>query len=133
LIEVEAITSTQYLVLLWVRNRAGIMQGELSALLDLDANTISDVVRRLQRRRLLARTHHATDGRAYILRVTPEGAALVRRIRRSVDRVSLHLYSSLPAGHEAAVAAWLIGSAQIAKIPGPAKARRSPRKTRTVP
>src|ERR1700733_7764185 len=44
----EKITSTQYIVLLWVKDRPGIVQRELIDLLDLDPNTISDVVRRLQ-------------------------------------------------------------------------------------
>jgi DNA-binding MarR family transcriptional regulator len=109
----KVITRPQYLVLLWVKNRAGIAQGELATIVDSDANTVSSLVRRLQKKGLLTRSRHPSDRRVYCLRVTPKGAEWVDRIRQRVDIVSLQFYSLLPKGHEAAIAEWLTNAARF--------------------
>jgi DNA-binding MarR family transcriptional regulator len=108
----RSITRPQYLVLLWVKNRAGLTQGELAAIVDSDANTVSSLVRRLEQKALLIRSRDPADRRAYRLRVTPKGAQWVDKIRRRVDVASLQFYSLLPAGHEAAIAEWLTKAAR---------------------
>ncbi len=113
LFEQHHITSTQYLVLLWVRNHAGITQAGLVDLLDLDANTISDVARRMQRKGLLVRKRHPHDGRAFTLHVTPAGGRLVTKIRGQIDKLSLQCFALLPSGHEIPIAEWLAATAQI--------------------
>lgn len=117
LLEKEGLTGTQYLVLLRVHDRPGLVQGELSALLDLDANTVSDVVRRLQKRSLIVRSDHVSDRRAYTLELTEAGRERVHRVRRRIDRISLYLYRSLPSGGEDLVAQWLQTAATIERIP----------------
>jgi DNA-binding MarR family transcriptional regulator len=107
------ITRPQYLVLLWVKNRAGLTQGELAAIIDSDANTVSSLVRRLEQKGLLIRSRDPIDRRAYRLKVTAKGAQWVDRIRRRVDVVSLQFYSLLPEGHEAAIAEWLTKAARF--------------------
>jgi DNA-binding MarR family transcriptional regulator len=109
----RAITRPQYLVLLWVRNRTGLTQGELAAIVDSDANTVSSLVRRLEQKGLLTRSRDPVDRRAYRLKVTAKGAQWVERIRRRVDVVSLQFYSLLPEGHEAAIAEWLTTAARF--------------------
>lgn len=101
------LTNTQYLILLRVKNQDGIVQRQLSEQLDLDANTISDVVRRLQSLRYLKRERSIEDNRIYTLHVTAAGAALVKKTRARIDKLSLQTFGRLPAGHEVAIATWL--------------------------
>lgn len=113
LYDARHLTRPQYLVLLWVKNRADIAQGELAAIVDSDANTVSSLVRRLVKKGLMTRSRHPSDRRVYRLRVTPKGAQWVDRIRQRVDVVSLQFYSLLPQGHEAAIAEWLTNAARF--------------------
>lgn len=116
-IEAQKVTQTQYLVLLWISNHPGISQRELGNHLDLDRNTISDVVRRVEKRGLLTREEHSSDRRAYALKVTPRGGQLVKTIRARANRLSLHTLSIMPADHMSAIAQWLTDMANLDAIP----------------
>jgi DNA-binding MarR family transcriptional regulator len=68
-----AATPRQSAVLLTVAQQPGASQASLSDQLGLDANTLSSIVSRMLRKRLIRRERSATDKRSYGLHVTEAG------------------------------------------------------------
>jgi DNA-binding MarR family transcriptional regulator len=112
-LEPYEITQPQYLALLWITGHEGIIQGDLAVELDSDPNTMSAILRQLDKKKLVTRRKHPTDGRAMSLFATKRGRELVSIIRPQMDRLSGSMLALLPPGHEAAVAEWLEKLAQI--------------------
>ena len=117
LIAAYGVTGPQYLGLLWISDHAGLTQAELTIEVDSDANTVSALIRRLESKGLIIRRQHPSDRRAFTLFATASGKKLVSEIRPKIDRLSLHLFSLLPAGHEEAIAAWLASIAAMRELP----------------
>jgi MarR family transcriptional regulator, 2-MHQ and catechol-resistance regulon repressor len=53
---------------------------ELGRRTDLTSGSMTTAVDRLEARRLVTRTDHATDRRAWVIHLTPEGKALISRV-----------------------------------------------------
>ena len=68
-----AATPRQSAVLLTVAQQPGVSQANLSDQLGLDANTLSSIVSRMLRKRLIRRERSATDKRRYGLQVAEAG------------------------------------------------------------
>ncbi len=117
LIEPHRLTNQQFLALLLIRDNAGLTQAELAAELDSDQNTVSALVRRLERRALVTREPHPSDRRALRLVVTPAGAALVSETQPDVDRLSRLLDAIAPLGDDATLLNWLGQIADIERVP----------------
>jgi DNA-binding MarR family transcriptional regulator len=77
----EGLVSPEYAALASLDEEPGLDQRGLGAAIGVDRNTIGLVVERLEQRGLLTREVNAADRRARVLRLTPEGAALRRRLR----------------------------------------------------
>jgi MarR family 2-MHQ and catechol resistance regulon transcriptional repressor len=52
----------------------------LSIRIDLTSGSMTAAIDRLETRHLLARADHATDRRAWVIHVTPEGKALITKV-----------------------------------------------------
>lgn len=83
----RSISSVQYAALHVVSCEPGASQARLGAALDLDRSTIADLVARMVRRGLLARTPSPHDRRRKALTVTPEGAVVLAELRPRVDAI----------------------------------------------
>lgn len=70
------ITGPQRLVLRIVASYPGISPGDLSTLLHLHPSTVTGLVKRLARKRLLVRGTHSQDARRAVLTLTAQGMAL---------------------------------------------------------
>src|SRR5262245_47820556 len=70
------ITAPQRLVVRIVARHPGIAAGDLAALMHVHPSTLTGVLARLERRRLLARERDPADGRRARLRLTPSGRRL---------------------------------------------------------
>jgi DNA-binding MarR family transcriptional regulator len=81
------LTSVQFVVLVLLLEEPELDQRTLAARASTDTSTLADVCRRLEQRGLLCRGRDAEDGRRYVLRVTPKGGELLRRIIPDVARV----------------------------------------------
>jgi DNA-binding MarR family transcriptional regulator len=81
------LTSVQFAILVLLRGEPDLDQRTLAARASIDTSTLADVCRRLEQRGLLRRGRDAEDGRRYVLRVTPEGDDLLRRVIPEVTRV----------------------------------------------
>jgi DNA-binding MarR family transcriptional regulator len=71
-------TSRQLALLVAVAQSPGASQNELAAMIGLDANTCSDLVRRTCQRGWLVRRRSDIDRRAFRLELTDSGRALIR-------------------------------------------------------
>ena len=111
------LTTQQFLTLLSVSDSAGLTQAALCLELDSDANTVSQMLRRLETKNYLIRRKHPSDGRAVRVFITPTGKALVRKIQPEVDRLSLTLHSMLPAQGAESIADWLKALSDIRNLP----------------
>ncbi len=110
-------TEAQYLALLWISEHEGIIQADLVAELDSDPNTVSAVLRQLEKKKLIERRRDPRDARARCLFATESGKELVGVIRPQMDRITGHMATLLPAGHEAAISDWLKRLGQIRELP----------------
>ena len=53
---------------------------ELGRRIDLTSGSMTTAIDRLEARRLVARADHATDRRAWVIHLTPEGKALISKV-----------------------------------------------------
>ncbi len=67
------VTGPQRLVIRIVGRFPGILAGQLAATLRIHPSTVSDIVRRLERRGLIQRRRDARDGRRILLGLTEQG------------------------------------------------------------
>lgn len=72
-------------------------QFSLSSAVGIDRTSGADVIKRLERRGLLERTRSERDRRANVIRITAEGAAVVERMRRPMERAQERLVAPLTA------------------------------------
>jgi len=75
------LTPVQYAALATLDERPGLDQASLAALIAYDKVTIGGVIDRLAAKGLVDRRPSPTDRRAKALSLTPEGAALLARVR----------------------------------------------------
>jgi DNA-binding MarR family transcriptional regulator len=99
--EVEAmgsdLTPVQYAALLSIQSHPGIDQITLAGQIAYDRTTITGVIDRLERKGLVIRAVNDADRRARELRITSDGAELLRRIQPAVNAAQDVLLSGLSA------------------------------------
>lgn len=101
------LTSVQFAILVLLRDEPELDQRTLAARTSTDTSTLADVCRRLEQRGFLRRGRDAGDRRRYVLRVTPEGENLLRRVTPEVTRVGDALLDGLDADEGATLLALL--------------------------
>jgi DNA-binding MarR family transcriptional regulator len=79
------LTTRQYGVLARLWRRDGLTVDELAAELYTDQSSLSRVIDRMVRDRLVTRAAHPSDRRARCIKLTAKGRALKRPIRRLAD------------------------------------------------
>ena len=79
LLEELGLTYPQYLVLLALWERDGVSVGELSDRLILETNTLTPLLKRLEKQGRIRRRRSDEDERVVLIELTPEGAALQTR------------------------------------------------------
>src|SRR3984957_16402257 len=80
------ITPVQYSLMTALAARGELEQNTLAFEIGLERTSVAEVVPRLQRRGLVQRRRRAADGPVKLVRLTPKGNALVRRMARPVQR-----------------------------------------------
>ena len=93
------LTHVQFVLLAslaWLsRNGEPVTQVRIAEHAKTDAVMTSEVLRTLQRKRLVERGPHPDDTRAKSLKLTPEGAAVVRRAVALVERTDREFFAPL--------------------------------------
>jgi DNA-binding MarR family transcriptional regulator len=74
------VTADQFVVLTLLAEEEGLTQREIVARAYSDPNTIGEMLTRLEGKKLVRRERHPTDGRARIVRLTPKGRTLQKRL-----------------------------------------------------
>jgi DNA-binding MarR family transcriptional regulator len=96
-----------FAVLVLVEANPGLKQSDLARAVHLDRSTVVSVIDNLERRQLLERRAAANDRRSNALRLTPTGAALLRRLKQRVTRHEKRLAKGLDARERATLVALL--------------------------
>jgi MarR family transcriptional regulator, organic hydroperoxide resistance regulator len=97
------ITALQRLVLRIVGKNPRLSAGDLARTLHLHPSTLTGVLDRLERQRLLSRQVDKGDRRRALFRVTPAGTALLSRRAGTVEHSVSQLLAQEPEGRIAAV------------------------------
>ena len=96
-----------FAVLVLIDGNAGLKQSELAKAVHLDRSTVVSVVDNLERRGLVARHAAANDRRSNALRLTANGATLLKKLKRRVADHEKRLARDLDAGEKAMLVALL--------------------------
>jgi DNA-binding MarR family transcriptional regulator len=89
------LTPRVFEVLKAVAAAGGLSQIEIMAATGIDRSSVTSLVAKLVRMRLVSRRKRASDNRAYAVHVTSEGEAALRRNLAIADRVDADLLSPL--------------------------------------
>jgi DNA-binding MarR family transcriptional regulator len=94
------VTPPQFFVLVTLLRRSrrggtGITQREVAARTRIDANTVSQIVRGLERRGLLTRSPHPDDSRAVTLALTTPGTELARDCAARVRAINTGFFAGV--------------------------------------
>ncbi|MGH6981866.1 MAG: MarR family winged helix-turn-helix transcriptional regulator [Stellaceae bacterium] len=89
------LTSVQFAALYAVRDAGEIDATRLAEQIAFDRATIGDVLDRLEAKGWIARAGSRADRRIKLIRLTPKGAALLKRVEPAVARVQARLTASL--------------------------------------
>ena len=91
------VTPVQYAALSAVLRQPGIDQRTLARNIGFDTSTIGGVIDRLERRGLIERRPHPSDGRAMGVHLTPEGVALTQQAEKTAAQLEQDATSRLTA------------------------------------
>ncbi len=100
-IGVSDLTPRQYAVLVTVSDFEGLSQTDLVARTGIDRSTLADIVRRLMTKGLLQRRRTKEDARAYAVRLTEAGRAVLTASRPVVEKVEQRILEALPQRNQA--------------------------------
>ena len=89
------LTSVQYAALAAIRGNPDVDATRLSALIAFDRSTIADVLARLEAKGWVVRHPSPNDRRVKLLRLSPDGVELLRRVDPLVCRVQERLLAPL--------------------------------------
>jgi MarR family transcriptional regulator, lower aerobic nicotinate degradation pathway regulator len=89
------LTSVQYAALVAIKENPDVDATRLSTLIAFDRSTIGDVLTRLEAKGWAVRHHSGKDKRVKLLRLSPEGAKVLRRVEPAVRRVQKRLLAPL--------------------------------------
>lgn len=92
----DDLTPRQYAVLLTVGQNEGLNQTQLVELTGIDRSTLADIVRRMLKKGLLQRRRTRDDARAYAVKLTDQGARILKSHDPQARRVDDRILSSLP-------------------------------------
>ncbi|MEZ0283281.1 MarR family winged helix-turn-helix transcriptional regulator [Methyloceanibacter sp.] len=92
----SGLTPRQYAVLLAVAEEEGLTQTGLVDRTGIDRSTLADIVARLLARGLIQRRRAKEDGRAYAIKLTPQGAKALRETQPAAQAVDAQLLANLP-------------------------------------
>ena len=92
------LTPRQLAVMTVIGDEEGLNQTELVERTGIDRSTMADLVARLIRRGLVQRRRTKEDARAYAIKLSPQGARLLRESQPVAAAADQRLLACLPAG-----------------------------------
>ena len=92
----SGLTPRQFAVLMVVAEEEGLTQTDLVERTGIDRSTLADIVARLLGRGLIQRRRAKEDGRAYAIKLTPQGARSLRDAQPGATATDTRLLANLP-------------------------------------
>ncbi len=89
------LTTRQFAVLIAVSNNRDVSQTGLVQVTGIDRSTVAEIVKRLLKRNLIKRRRTRLDARAYAVRLTDEGEALLKSAEPAAHRAESRLVAAL--------------------------------------
>lgn len=86
------VTDRQAMVLAAIADADGPSQTAIVEATSIDRSTLADLVRRLTKRGLVNRQRNRNDGRAYVLSLTAEGKAALRKSKAIGSKIETELH-----------------------------------------
>jgi DNA-binding MarR family transcriptional regulator len=90
------LTPRQFAVLTVVADEEGLTQTDLVERTGIDRSTLADIVARLLSRGLIQRRRAKDDGRAYAIKLSPQGAKALREAQPGAAAADQKLLANLP-------------------------------------
>ncbi|HYG66263.1 MAG TPA: MarR family transcriptional regulator [Anaeromyxobacteraceae bacterium] len=126
------VTGRERLFVRLVGQRPGVAPGELAEVLHVHPSSVTALVKRLERRRLVVRRPSATDGRSFGLALTPAGERIDAMRTGTIEAGVRHALSGAPA-RDVELASELVARVArrleawpLTRRAGPAPSRRGP-------
>jgi DNA-binding MarR family transcriptional regulator len=94
----SGVTADQFVLLTMLAEEDGVTQVTLVERTASDPNTVTAMLRLLERQRLIRREQHARDGRARCVFLTPRGRRTQQRLAKTADVMLARLWTSVDAG-----------------------------------
>jgi DNA-binding MarR family transcriptional regulator len=94
----HGVTADQFVCLIFLAEQDGITQQQLVKRASSDPNTLRAILVLLEKRGLVSRDPHPTDGRARRVSITRKGRLLLRKLEASVLPVNERLNKPFPDG-----------------------------------
>ena len=94
------VTPRQLAVIMTVAENKGLSQTKIVDRTGIDRSTLSDIVRRLQKKGLVQRRRTKEDARAYAVDLTDKGRNLLRKATPLVEKVDERIVKALGKGRE---------------------------------
>ncbi len=91
-----AVTLRQFAVLAAVHENSGLSQSDLVRATGIDRSTLADMMKGLENRGLVVRTPSTADGRAYSVRLTQSGAAILAAATQHARAADAAILDLLP-------------------------------------
>ena len=95
------LTPRQYAVLAALARRESASQTDIVKETGIDRSTLADIVKRLVQKGVVARRRAKNDARAYAVRLTPVGSAVLKEAEPAAQRVSDRLLRYIVSAHRA--------------------------------
>ena len=89
------LTPPQFAILAFLWKQDGLSQAQLGALMSMDRTTLSGIIDRLEKRKLVERREHPGDRRAYLLYLTPEGLGCRDALSQASDKINAAISDNL--------------------------------------
>jgi DNA-binding MarR family transcriptional regulator len=109
----RGVTGQQRLLLRVVSHNPGISPGELAEVLHLHPSTVTGILKRLERRELIARQPDPNDGRRFGMRVTAQARAAVAPGALTVEALVAKALAIFPEAKVEAAAELLTALANV--------------------
>lgn len=90
------LTLRQFAVLAAISKQPGLSQADLVRLTGIDRSTLADMMRRLEKRELVERSAHDSDGRANAVRLSRAGAEVLTQARQHARAADAAILDALP-------------------------------------
>jgi DNA-binding MarR family transcriptional regulator len=121
------VTADQFVVLAALSKGDALTQRELVTRTSSDPNTLRAMLVLLERRKLIKRRPHPTDGRARSVSLTRRGGGVFRRLWRTSETLRQRMFGALSAAEAEAFGAFLRGMVEALETEGTRPCGATPR------